>query len=195
LQTGSKSLTRARKLLEPINVLWIDHTASSQKEARDNVVTFLEDCDFAREGKELGLPTHSSGYYGYYEGGVWKQQYDPDDAWVERRVLGSAVSTNHGRIFPSLRVTSTTGLSVYFTSGAFSREGPLGSLGLGIECVVDVERCHEFRAFNEARDALNCGAGGWFVTGLVDFGNVYPLSLELSFSTADHDGVLVFAHP
>jgi hypothetical protein len=183
-----------KELLEPINVLWVDSAARSDEEARDDVVSFLDACGFAREGKQLGLATHSYGYHAYYNG-IWKEQYDADDAWVDRELLGSIVSSNHGRIFPSFQATSTAGRSVFFTSGAFSREGPLGTLGSGVECLFNVERCHAFQSFNQARDALRCGARGWLTTGLYDFGSAYPLSSGRSFSTGDHDGVLVFSRP
>jgi hypothetical protein len=185
-----------KELLEPINVLWVDPLARSEDEARDNVVAFLDRCGFDREGNVFfgEIPRHSSGYYASYGTGIWREQYDPDDAWVERRFLRGIVDSNHGRIFPSHAVLSARGQSVYFTSGAFSREGPLGTLGSGAECLFARERCHPFRSFNEARDALNCGARGWSVHApRADFANRYPPSLGLSFSTADHDGVLVLA--
>jgi hypothetical protein len=185
-----------KEVLEPINVLWVDPTASSEEEARDNVVEFLDECGFDREGNVFfGLvPKHSSGYYASYDNGVWRSQYDQDDAWVQG-LLGGEFTNNHGRIFPAFLATSTAGTPVYLTSGAFSREGSLGSpFLLGIDCALNRENCHPYRSFNQARDELNCGAEGWSVSGPIDFSNRYPLSVGLSFSTGDHDGVLVFEY-
>lgn len=185
-----------RELLEPINVLWVDPVASSEEEAKDNIVEFLDECAFDREGDVFfGLvPKHSSGYYASYGTDVWKSQHDQDDAWVEG-FLGGEFPNNHGRIFPAFRALSTAGAPVYMTAGAFSREGGLGSpFLLGLNCAFNRENCHPYRSFNEARNALNCGALGWSETGAFDFGNRYPVSLGLSFSTGDHNGVLVFEH-
>jgi hypothetical protein len=185
-----------KDLLEPVNVLWLDPAARSEEEARDNVVDFLDDCGFEREGDAFfGLvPRHSTGYYASYGGGVWKRQYDPDDAWVQG-LLGGQFTNNHGRIFPSSSVLSTIGRPVYLTSGAFSREGPFGNpFFAGVDCGFKREVCHPYRSFDQARDELNCGVRGWRVHGPVDFGSRFPPSLGLSFSTGDHSGALILEH-
>ena len=183
-----------RRLLEPINVLWLDSAAQREDQATGNLVDFLDDCGFRREGDVFfgQVPRHSSGYYASYGTGVWKRQYDPDDAWVQG-FLGGQFANNHGRIFPSFPALSSAGQPVWVTSGAFSREGPAGNpFFFGVECLLKRENCHPYRSFDQARDELNCGATGWRVSGLVDFRNRYPVSAGLSFSTGDHSGVLVF---
>jgi len=177
-----------KELFEPINVLWVDPTASSEVAARDNVVAFLNQCDFRREGDQFFslIPKHSGGYSAWGNG-RWREQYDRDDAWVQMGVF--ELSNNHGRIFPAFQATSPTG-SVYVTSGAFSRETGYGIAG--VDCAAAPARCHAFVSFNIARDRLNCSARGWTTSGPIDFRNTYPLSMGLSFSTADHTGALVF---
>ena len=180
-----------KELFEPINVLWVDPTAGSEIAARDNVVSFLDQCDFAREGDFLfgSIPRHSRGYSAWANG-QWREQYDPDDAWVQLAFGG--ISGDHGRIFPAFQVTSAAG-AVYVTSGAFSREGGYGNPFLfGLDCAVNRENCHAYLSFNAARDKLNCGVSRWTVSGPVDLRNIYPTSRGLSFSTADHTGALVF---
>jgi hypothetical protein len=182
-----------KRLLEPINVLWIDTVAKNEQDAIDGLVDFLRTCGFRREGDVLGqIPRHSSGYSASYGGNVWRQQYDPDDAWVQA-FLGGQLTNNHGRIFPSFALSATGGRSAFLTLGAFSREGPAGNpFILGVDCLLKRENCHPFRSFDQARNELDCGVREWRVSGPFDFRNRYPLSLGLSFSTADHSGVLVF---
>jgi hypothetical protein len=176
-----------KELFEPINVLWVDPTAASEAGARENVVRFLGACDFAREGDMfLGLiPRHSKGYSAWGNN-QWKGQYDQDDAWVNWNGL-LQLTGDHGRIFPAFQVTAG-GSPVFFTPGAFSRERGIITV---VEC-VDRERCHGYVSFKEARNRLNCGAPGWTTVGLKDFQNSVPTTANSSFSTGDHDGVLVF---
>jgi len=183
---------QGKELLEPINVLWLDPLVTDERGARDNVADFLGECGFRREGDQFfGLiPRHSSGYSAAYAGGVWRDQYDSDDAWVDGLLRGGG-SNNHGRIFPAYEAPAGTSQSVFVTSGAFSREEGTEA---NPSCYTDVERCHAFVSFNRARDQLSCNAQGWRLLGIQDFGNVYPLSMGLSFSTADHSGTIVFEH-
>jgi hypothetical protein len=178
-------------LLEPINVLWLDPWVENEGDARDNVVGFLGACRFRREGDAVfgSIPRHSSGYYASYGSDIWREQYDPDDAWVSG-LLGSEFRNLHGRIFPAHEVAAADGRRVFLTSGAFSQEG--GPLTVG--CLGNTADCHEFLSFDRARDALNCGVEKWSAFAPQNFGNAYPLSLGLSFSTADHNGVRVFEH-
>lgn len=183
---------QGKRLLEPINALWVDSVSTSENAARDGVVRFLNDCDFRREGDQFFsvVPTHSRGYSAWGNG-VWKLQYDQDDAWVDRNFTGSQL--NHGRIFPSFTAVAASGAGVYFTSGAFSRETGIGEPFLpGVQCALNAERCHRFLSFDMARNALNCRAAGWSVSGPVNIQNLYPSSSGLSYSTADHGGMLVF---
>jgi hypothetical protein len=183
-----------KELLEPINALWVDPIAGSEDAARDRVVDYVDACGFEPEGHALfgSVPKHSTGYSAVYGNGVWKPQYDIDEAWVEG-FLGGDFENNHGRIFPAFLAASQSGQPVYVTSGAFSREGSLGTpVFAGIDCALNRENCHPYKSFNTARDRLACGVAGWVAFGPVDFGNRFPLSLMLSFSTGDHDGVLVF---
>jgi hypothetical protein len=179
-----------KELFEPINVLWVDPAASSEVAARDSVIAFLDQCDFAREGNIFGaLPRHSTGYSAWANG-QWRAQYDPDDAWVQLSFGG--LSGDHGRIFPAFQVMSAAG-AVYFTPGAFSREGSYGNpILFGLDCALNRENCHAYQSFDAARDKLNCGASGWIASGPVDLRNRYPASMGLSYSTADHTGALVF---
>ena len=180
-----------KQLFEPINVLWVDPTVSSEVAARNNVLAFLDRCDFKREGDYLfgAIPRHSSGYSAWANG-QWRGQYDPDDAWVQLSFGG--LSGDHGRIFPAFQVMSAAG-AVYVTPGAFSREGSYGNPFLfGLDCAINRENCHAYQSFDAARAKLNCGAIGWIASGPVDLRNSYPISMGLSFSTADHTGALVF---
>lgn len=181
-----------RRLLEPINVLWTDFTSVTAQEARVKVTSFLENSGFFTEA------LHSSGYYGFYNdfsgNGVWKRQYGPsfgDDntvTWVDTEWPNE---NNHGRIFPSVRVDSTSGAPVYITSGAFSRESECTNLSPFNICMTG----HDYISFNIARDAMHV-SGGWEESTKLRVGNEYPPNLVLSFTTGPaehHDGVRVFA--
>jgi hypothetical protein len=182
-----------RELFEPINVLWVDPTAATEATATSNIVKFLDACNFKQEGDQLfgSIPSFHSVGYSAWAGGKWRKQYDPDDAWVQWIGLLQA-SGDHGRIFPAFQVT-TAGQSVFFTTGAFSRETNLGRPWFPfIDCIHNKENCHGYLSFREARDRLNCGAPGWTTVGLKDFQNSVPTTANSSFSTGDHDGVIVF---
>ncbi len=171
------------RILEPINVVWIDFTASTEQQAKDHLEHFLEaqgegDPTRTKFSKEGG---HSDGYWAAYAYNellnipLWMPQYPHTKgvAWVDIR---GGKAKNHGRIFPSFEVTSESGDPVYITSGAFSRETVL----------------HLFESFDDARDVL-VAPDGWVDKGVSDFENSYGPSLLLDFTTADHSGVRIFA--
>lgn len=183
-----------RRLLEPINVLWVDFISVTKEEARERVLTFLTNSGFEIEiwpfHSRPNLPNLGPGYFGLYFPGNpdWVEQCcSPwhENAWVDASWPGS---NNHGRIFPVFEVVSSTGDSVYITSGAFSQEGECTDISPTNLCITG----HEFMSFDHARNEIR-KSGGWDDPYDIDVGNKYESTPFRTFTTADHSGVRVFA--
>jgi len=175
-----------KTLLEPINVLWIDFDSTTEQEARDKVSSFLKskDNDFHTEPF-----LHTADYYGFYRDWVsdpqWKGLYPffpVRAAWVD---AGWPGENNHGRIFPAVRIFTTSGDPAFVTSGAFSRES-------GVD-LIDELKGHYFISFNIARNKLR-KTDRWIELPRESVGNVYKWDRFRDFTTGDHDGeIRVFA--
>jgi hypothetical protein len=171
-----------RRLLEPINVLWIDGLAGDATGAAARVSLFLRNSFFRPEPLY-----HTHDYYGHFPLATppWIPPLERwswvDDEWPSEN--------NHGRVFASLRAVSDRNVPLFLTIGAFSREGDCG-------VPTGAPGCHAYLpdGFNIARDALvQHTAGGWSEhRPPLRLNNEYPPELGLPFTTERHDGVRVF---
>lgn len=177
-----------KRILEPINVLWVDFTSTTKQEATDKVYAFMtESGQFIIETPLIfNIPTHTWGYFAFSSevNGI-EQCCDPSHNWTWVDVKHPA-ENNHGRIFPAIQATSSIGDQVFITSGAFSREG-----AYNIILNPPIGQGHDFISFNEARDVINV-QGGWKVEAMIRAGNEYSLTELLPYTTVDHDGIRVF---
>jgi len=169
-----------KRLLEPINVIWLDLSASDANEAQTNVWDYLTECGFHQEHAY-----HSGPYHARYKTLWLSQDLIPPTTAACNRLGNKAAWTdvlfpfanNHGRIFPSYPLDEG-----FITVGAFSREGNATS-------------GHEFISFDVARDQLDHNVNGWSRGDrkIVDIGNRYPPQLDCDFTTSNtHSGARVF---
>ncbi len=138
-------------ILEPINVIWIDYTATDKAEARQNVKAYLSHPDRITKFFEEGGLLHSYGYWGWYadfdgNNGDFEPQWPAKDAWVDQK---HPAGNNHGRVFASVNV-GTQKEPVFYTLGAFSRETEYFSFPLFTG--------HHFDGFHIAQQAVLAGA-------------------------------------
>jgi len=151
-----------KKLREPINVIFVDHAATSAADATNRLLRALAQAGFpVRKG-------HSSGYSAYL-GGVTCHQFpaEPKTAISDEPF---EVNNNHGRLFGPVR------------TAAFSREtvAPLEQVK------------HAYASFNRARDTLAQRLDQqtpFKLTAFVPLDNA--LLGDPALTTGDHDGLAV----
>jgi len=177
-------------------VIWVDFSAQDESQAKRNVDEFLlgpspTGCGFSVErNDEDGNPIsqHTEAYEARIgpENQVYSQR---TGAYVDN---GWPWENNHGRIFGPYRKEGE--VSAYYTVASFSREDNALTI-------------HEFVGFNRARNRLSrttidirdrptCNNPSWQQDDLVPLANQFPDEVSddenLGFTTADHDGALVF---
>lgn len=159
-----------KNLREPINVIFLDHAATSAADATNRLLRALAQAGFPlRKG-------HSSGYSAYV-GGVAYHQF-PEEPKTAISDEPFEVNNNHGRLFGPVR----TATGAYLCTAAFSRER-----------VAPLEQVkHAYVSFNRARDTLaqHLAQHTTFkLTGFVPLDNA--LLDETALTTGDHDGLAV----
>lgn len=151
-----------RSLLEPINIIWIDHRAESNEEAAENLTAFLHGNGFESRGGS------STGYWGWING-KWFRQLE--ETWSDRS--HGYLGNNHGRVFGAQKVPTDSVNNIYISTGAFSLENAL----------------HDYVSFDEALSDFSA-SGEWQVLhSAIDLGNRTDNEF---YTTDDHRGVLVF---
>ncbi len=157
-----------RELQEPINVIVIDHVATTPDEATQRLVIAL-----AAAGFEI-YAGHSSGYHAVIGGQLLNQLPNgPREAFADGPPAGPS---NHGRMFGPVPLDSG-----YLFTGAFSRE-----------IVSPIVRGHLYGSFDRARDELATRldtSTGYHVAGFVNLDNA--IVGDPTLWTGDHDGVAV----
>ncbi|MCX6827700.1 MAG: hypothetical protein NT002_00210 [candidate division Zixibacteria bacterium] len=173
------------KLLEPINVIWVDYSARSAEEARDNVQAYLVANHFFQEPNSVsGIRHHSFPYYGAYKPNQLELQLPNDKTWVD---FAWPSENNHGRIFPAFEAGKDEKFPVYYTLGAFSRESVWDPIHLLFHCFI---------SFDMAQEALTGNLAGWNYEDIQNnWGNVMKPIQEGYYNTADHEGVAVLVRP
>ena len=170
--------------LQPINVIWIDHTAINKEMAQNHVAEYLADADF-----KLEIYFHTVDYYAWYSGdGYWLPQWPVGQTWVDTTWPHA---NNHGRVFTTENV-GTAEKPVFITFGGFSAEG---------EALT--KKPHKFISFKAAQQAV---LGGTLdhpaIPGTGTFGSwTYARfdrergSVLGEKTTKDHEGVAVLVLP
>lgn len=163
------ALHEGKNLREAINIIIIDHVATSADEAKARL---MEACAAA------GYPSrshHSSGYMGYIDGQLYGQLPEGEEHAFSNGPF--MVNNNHGRIFgPYVHD------GAYLFIGSFSREN--------VAPFAEVK--HAYASFNRARDdfAENMnGKTGFKISEFVHLGNVFVNHPDIT--TGDHDGTAV----
>lgn len=166
------------RIREPINVVWIDHASKNRADAQAHVEMYLTAAGFFQELATNEVRKHGPGYFGFVNDFFIAQSGENVSvAWVDAEWPAENV---HGRIFPVANV-GTTEDPVFYTLGAFSREGE----ALRIDF-------HRFLSFDgPQRQVL-----GWKTIGETVHGWKYD-ALDagwgniLELTTADHQGVAI----
>lgn len=157
---------QGKTLLEGINVVFVDSTATSARLAARNLNVWMRRSAFGAS------PISSTGYQGIIGGTTYGQQpTGPDQAYRDAFFL---LTNNHGRAFGPFPNPNGPG---YVWIGAWSREN------------LDIANfTHGHESFNEARDAVQTAMTGKGATelGYIDMGNVYNTD---TYSTGDSDGL------
>ena len=125
---------RGRRLLEPVNVVWIDFTAVDAADAGAKVHDYLTSCNFRIERPPLHSPWGIFPPYTGWYAGHWHDMTRDRATYVD---ADHPAACNHGRVFGSHQGVATSG-TAFFTMGAFSRES---SASTG----------HAYESFNDAR--------------------------------------------
>jgi hypothetical protein len=162
-----------KRLLEPINVIIVDHLAAS---AEDASARLLKACGMAEFPQREG---HSSNYSALI-GSRRHAQFPPGTEESFSDAL-FAFSNDHGRMFGPMEWHG-----VYVFIGAFSRET--------VDLVSRVK--HHYESFDRARDAFSSRMStraGYRVLSFVYLGNA--ILGDASLTTGDHDGMAVVLSP
>lgn len=152
-----------KKVLEPINVVWVDFRAKNKEESTENIISFLTQNNFLmRSGSSIG-------YSSFFEDYQWVGQYQ--ETWSNK--LDPNTINNHGRIFLSHQIKTESNGSFFVSSGAFS---------------VESEK-HLFISFKEALQQFNAVKGWSLYKDKLNVGNSIVFD---NYSTFDHEGIKVF---
>jgi hypothetical protein len=161
-------------LLEPINIIWVDYTATSLEEATTNVEEYLVSNGFAKESNYQ----HSYPYYAYYDTHFFMQE-PYNEAWS---TISWPKANHHGRIFPAYNAGIDK--HVFYILGAFSTEN-----------IVQVPPlpAHAYISFDMARDVVAATPlKKWKYDGIdANWGNVLSEQDPSGNNTGDHTGVAV----
>lgn len=156
---------QGKTLLEVINVVFVDSTATSARLAARNLNVWMRRSTFG------AWPFSSTRFRGIIGGTAYGQQ--PTGADQAYRDAFFLCTNNHGRAFGPFPNPDGPG---YVWIGAWSREN------------LDIASfSHGYESFNEARDAVRTAmiAKGATDLGYIDMGNVYNTDI---YSTGDSDG-------
>ncbi|MBJ7340965.1 hypothetical protein [Mycolicibacterium sp.] len=159
-----------KTVLEPINVIIIDPTATSSAQSTARLNAAMAYAGFPAQ------PIHSTGFLGNIDGTTYGQQPSGFlQAFSDQFFL---FTNDHGRMFGPAPATNGTG---YVWTGAFSTEqlNPANPL------------THEYVSSEIARAELArrlVASGRATVVGYVPLGNAYD---DGTFTTGDHDGYAV----
>lgn len=156
---------QGKTLLEGINVVFVDSTATSARIAARNLNVWMRRAAFG------AWPFSSTGYQGIIDDTTYSQQpTGPNEAYRDAFFL---LTNSHGRAFGPTPNPAGPG---YLWIGAWSEEN------------LDIANfTHGHESFNDARDALLAAmtAKGATDLGYIDMGNTYNTD---TYSTGDSDG-------
>lgn len=154
-----------KHIREPINVVLVDHGATSLEDAKARLVA---------AAAAAGYPSrygHSSGYRGFIGGDMYDQLPQDGHAFSNRPF---EFDNNHGRIFGPAPYEDG-----YLFIAAFSRE----------QIELFREPPHQYESFDRARDDFTQklgSASGYRIVGFVDMDNA--IINDPQITTGDHDG-------
>jgi hypothetical protein len=152
-----------KRILEPINVLWVDYKAKNKAEAIKNITSFLFSNGFLiRSGS-------STGYYAFFDNNNWIHQYE--ETWSNKKNPNTI--NNHGRVFLAHEVKSNLNNPVFLSSGAFSIESERHFLISFDTALKQLNEVNEWTIFDNSYKAKN-------------------ITSNYAYTTFDHKGVKIF---